>query len=82
MVGEVGVTVAEDALVVGADVGGLGEVTGQGANTKTRGKEKQNTPNQREKQLNIARLSHVSNGCNRWQQQERQTQGHFRGKLD
>lgn len=66
----VGVTVAEDALVVGADVGGdvgvLGKVAGQGTNTTTRGKAKQNTQNQREKQLNIAGLSHVSNRCYRW----------------
>lgn len=47
VVGEVDGAAEEDAVVIGVDVGGLGEVAGQGTNTKTRGKARQNTQNQR-----------------------------------
>lgn len=60
MVGEVDAAVEEGVGVVELVGGGVGEVAGQGTDTKTRGKATQNTQNQRgKKTLNIASLSHV-----------------------
>lgn len=62
MADEVGTAVEGGVLGVGPVVGVVGEVAGQGTNTKTRGKATQNTQNQRgggKQQLNIAGLSHV-----------------------
>lgn len=47
MGGKVGGAEEEDSLVVGLDVVGLGEDAGQGTNTKTRRKARQNTQNQK-----------------------------------